>query len=71
MFEKIFCKHDYKLIEAGIVHYPDYEPHKVAIITECYKCHKVKRKLYEPYYFIATYGRRAYEDVLEGRCKSL
>ena len=43
---KIFCKHEYELIEGNIpVHYPDYEPIKYGQIFKCSKCGKEKRIL--------------------------
>lgn len=48
---KIFCKHEYELIEGNIpVHYPDYEPIKYGHIYKCIKCGKEKRFL-DPYKF--------------------
>lgn len=41
IFKKLFCKHDYKLIEGNVaVHYPDYEPVKYGQILKCEKCGK-------------------------------
>ena len=51
---KIFCKHEYKLIEGNVpVHYPDYEPIMYGQIFKCRKCDKEKR--------ILTNGKYAYQ----------
>lgn len=61
--KRIFCKHFYILDSACIVHWPDYEPHKVGIVSKCIKCKKEKRTLYKPYDFINRYGKDAYESI--------
>lgn len=46
MLKKIFCNHDYKLIEGNVaVHYPDYEPVQYGQILKCEKCNKEIRFL--------------------------
>lgn len=51
LLKKIFCKHDYKLIEGNIaVHYPDYEPIKFGQILKCQKCNKEIRFLEDEKY---------------------
>lgn len=66
-FKKLFCNHDWKIDREFIVHYPDYEPHKIGIIRHCNKCLKVDRKLYYPYDYIQEFGREEYEKVVKGR----
>lgn len=58
-------KHNYIETERCIVHYPDYEPHKVGIVYICTTCLKEKRKLYKPYDFIKMFGRQAYDSLLK------
>lgn len=44
--KKMFCKHDYELIEGNIpIHYPDYEPIQFGQILKCKKCNKEIRFL--------------------------
>ena len=61
---QIFCKHDYILVNKFIVHYPDYEPHKVGTVWRCSKCYKKKKKLYLPYDFIQEFGKDAYNKLI-------
>jgi len=64
---QIFCKHHYILLDESVVHYPDYEPHKIGMKWMCVKCSREKKELYEPHRYIKTYGRTAYDRILEDK----
>lgn len=34
------CKHEWKWDDISVIHYPDYEPHKIGIKYHCIKCGK-------------------------------
>ena len=67
LLKRIFCKHKWKIDEECIVHYPDYEPHKVGVIKHCEKCSKVRRELYYPNDFIEKFGIDRYQKAKGGK----
>lgn len=66
ILKRLFCKHDWVVDEECIVHYPDYEPHKVGVIGHCEICGKRIRTLYLPDEYINKFGRDEYEKVKRG-----
>lgn len=65
--KELFCKHEWINDRECIVHYPDYEPHKVGVIRHCEKCGKRDRILYLPYDYIQKFGREKYEEIVRSK----
>lgn len=62
LYQKL-CKHNWIIKEECIVHYPDYEPHKIGRIFECDKCFLEKRDIINPNDYIRMYGKDRYENI--------
>ena len=65
LFKRLFCNHDYKMVEECLVHHPDYEPHKIGVIYMCKHCGKEKRDLYLPHTYIENFGKYHYDKIIK------